>query len=183
MYSVEELKKDLKELLSDFRYNHSLLVADCAKNLAIYYNLDSDKAYITGLVHDISKEFDNDKNKYYVDKYNIDNKYLDELKPVLHSLVGAYYIKEKYDMDDEICNAVKYHTLGNINMTLFDKIILVSDKLGRENKDLELEKIAYENIDKALLVILKRQKDKLSKIGKEIHPDTKELLKNIENML
>lgn len=183
MYNVEDIKKDLKELLSDFRYNHSILVAQCAKDLASNYNLDSNKAYITGLVHDICREFDDDKNKYYVDKYNIDKKYLYELKPVLHSIVGSYYIKEKYDMDDEICNAVKYHTLGNINMTLFDKIILVSDKLGRQNKDIELEKIAYENIDKALLVVLNRQKEKLLNIGRELHPDTEELLKNIENML
>lgn len=183
MYNIDEIKKDMKELLSEFRYNHSILVAQCAKDLANNYNLDSNKAYITGLVHDMTKEFDDDKNKYYVNKYNIDEKFLDELKPVLHSIVGSYYIKEKYDMDDEICNAVRYHTLGNVNMSLFDKIILVSDKLGRENKDIELEKIAYENIDKALLIVLKRQEDKLLKLGKEIHPDTRELLKKIENMI
>ena len=90
VYNLEIIKKNLKELLSDYRYKHSLLVADCAKELAIRYNLDSNKAYITGLVHDIAKEFDESKNRYYVAKYNIDKIYLtDELKPVLHGLVGA----------------------------------------------------------------------------------------------
>lgn len=183
MYNIDDIKNDLKGLLSDFRYNHSLLVAESAKILALKYNLDSDKAYITGLVHDIAKEFDDNKNNYYVNKYNIDNIYLtDELKPVLHGLVGAHYIKEKYNMDDEICDAVRYHTLGHPNMTLFSKIILVADKLGRVNKDEELERIAFSNIDAALIIILKRQKDKLSKLNKKLHPDTEALLKKIENM-
>ncbi len=177
MYSVDIIKKDLKNLLDERRYNHSLLVADSCKSLASHYKLDQDKAYIAGLLHDICKCFSNEENKYYVDKYNIDSDYLsDNLKPVLHGIIGSYYVKEKYNMDDEICNSIKYHTLGNPNMTLFDKIVLVSDKIGRVNPDKYLIDLAYDNIDAAVIYILEKQKDKLESQGKNMHNDSIELL-------
>ena len=181
MYDIDTIKKDIKNHLSDYRYNHSILVADAAYSLADFYNLDCDKAYIAGLVHDISKEFSDEENNIYISKYNIDKKYLsDDLKPVLHGIIGACYIKEKYNMDDEICESVKYHTLGNINMSLFDKIILISDKIGRDNPDKELIRLAYKNIDSALVYIFEYQKNKLSKQGKSLDIDTIKLLESLK---
>ena len=181
MYNAETIKIDLKKILSEYRYNHSILVAESAYSLAKYYNLDYDKAYIAGLVHDIAKEFDEEKNNYYVEKYNIDKKYLSlELKPVLHGIVGAYYLKEIYNMDEEICNSVKYHTLGNPNMSLFDKIILVSDKIGRNNPDNNLIELAYKNIDDAILYIFDYQEKKLEKLGKKLDKDSIDLINKIK---
>lgn len=181
MYNIDEIKNNLKNTLDDRRYNHSLLVAESCKFLAKHYNLNEDKAYIAGLVHDICKCFSDDQNKYYVNKYNIDKIYLtSNLKPVLHGIIGAYYVKEKYNMDDEISNAIKYHTLGNPNMTLFDKIVLVSDKIGRTNPDQELINLAYKNIDDALIYIFKKQEKKLHAEGKIMHKDTIELLKKLK---
>lgn len=184
MYNIDEIKNYLKNTLNDKRYNHSLLVADSCKSLAHHYNIDEDKAYVAGLVHDICKCFSDEENEYYVNKYNIDKKYLtNDLKPVLHGIIGAYFVKEKYNMDDEICNAVKYHTLGNPNMTLFDKIILVSDKIGRTNPDEYLIKLAYKNIDEALIYILEKQERKLQNEGRNMHEDSIKLLKLIKSMI
>ena len=181
MYNIDDIKSNLKSSLDDRRYNHSLLVADSCKSLAKHYNLDEKKAYIAGLVHDICKCFSDEENSYYVDKYKIDKDYLDrDLKPVLHGIIGSYYVKEKYNMDDELSNAVKYHTLGNPNMTLFDKIVLVSDKIGRINPDKELIDLAYKNIDDALIYILEKQEKKLHSEGKNMHKDTIELLKKLK---
>lgn len=180
MYNVKYINDYVKKHLSLFRYNHSLLVAQAAKSLAQIYGLDESKAYITGLLHDIAKEFTDEENKYYIDKYNIDLEYTkDALKPVLHGIVGSYFVKEKFNMDDEVCNAIKYHTLGNKNMTLFDKIILVSDKIGRTNKDQELISLAHKDIDKALIYIFDKQEKKLKSMGKTLHSDTIELLNSI----
>ena len=62
MTNICEIKNYLKSTLSDFRYEHSLMVANEAKKLAMHYNLDLDKAYIAGLVHDIAKEFSDEEN-------------------------------------------------------------------------------------------------------------------------
>jgi predicted HD superfamily hydrolase involved in NAD metabolism len=181
MYDIEKIKDDVKKHMSEYRYNHSILVAQSACSLAKYYNLDYDKAYLAGIVHDIAKEFSDDENNYYIKKYKIDNKYLtDDLKPVLHGIVGSYYLKEKYNMDDEICNSVKFHTLGNPRMTMFDKIILVSDKIGRDNPDEELISLSYKNIDSAITYIFEKLEKKLKMSGKSLDKDSIEMLKNIK---
>ena len=39
MYSIEKIKTDLKDRVSEYRYEHSLMVADEAKKLAKKYKL------------------------------------------------------------------------------------------------------------------------------------------------
>ncbi len=184
MYDIETINNDVKNMLSEYRYEHSVMVAECAKELASIYNLDTDKAYITGLLHDIAKEFTDEENEYYINKYNIDKKYLTEdLKPVLHGIVGSYYVKEKYNMDDEVCNSIKYHSLGNIDMTLFNKIILISDKLGRNNRDDNLYEVAKKDIDKSLLLYFEWLKNRFESKGKKLQPDTLMMLQKLEKVI
>ena len=158
MYNIEKIKKDLKEILSEKRYSHSLRVSEIALDLAKKYNEDTNKAYIAGLVHDIAKEFTEEQNIYYITKYNLSKRYLKkECKNVLHGPVGAAYLKEKYDMEDEICNAVKVHTTASSNMTMLDKIIFVADKIEPNKNHLGVEeerKLAYTNIDKCIILCL-----------------------------
>lgn len=59
---TDEIKADLKKILSQKRYIHSLGVADEAERLARRYGANPDKAFLAGLVHDCAKEFPPDKN-------------------------------------------------------------------------------------------------------------------------
>ncbi len=185
MYSIEKIKTDLKDRVSEYRYEHSLMVADEAKKLAKKYNLDEDKAYVTGLVHDIAKEFTHEENAFWVKKYNLSKDLLLESNhKIIHADVGAVYVKEKYGFDDEICMAVRYHTIGNPNMSTFDKIIYIADKIGRKDKDefiMNLKKIAYEDIDKAVYVFLLHQKEKFDKKNKSLSNSTLELLNLLQD--
>lgn len=181
MYDIDNIKRYLKGNLSGFRYEHSIMVAECAFSLARHYNLDCDKAYITGLLHDISKEFSEEENNKYIEKYNIDSKYTSiDCKKIIHSYVGAYYAKELFNIDDEMMHAIMYHTIGNINMDDFAKIILIADKLGRKDIDNNLNDLAYTNLDSALKYIIVKQKNKLEIEGRVLHSDTKELLKYLD---
>lgn len=185
MYNIEKIKKDLKDSLSKYRYEHSLMVADEAKNLAKKYNLDEDKAYVAGLVHDIAKEFTYEENKFWVNKYNLSkNLLLEKNHKIIHADVGAVYVKEIYGFDDEICRSVCYHTIGNPNMSTFDKIIYIADKIGRKDKNefvLNLKKLAYEDIDKAVYVFLLHQKEKFNKENKSLSNSTLGLLNLLQN--
>jgi len=184
MYDLETINNDVKNMLSDYRYEHSVMVAKCAKRLASIYNLDANKAYIAGLLHDIAKEFTDEENDYYSKKYNVDEYYLtEEMKPVLHGIIGSYYVKEKYNMDEEVCNSIKYHSLGNIDMTLFEKIILISDKIGRSNADEHLVKLAETNIDEALIYYLEWLKNRFESKGKKLQPDTLLMLQKLKKVI
>ena len=51
-----DYKKVIKPLMSEHRYIHSVNVAKEAKFLAKKYGADEEKAYIAGMLHDITKE-------------------------------------------------------------------------------------------------------------------------------
>ena len=181
---IEKIKNDLKNSLSTYRYKHSILVAEEAKKLAKQYHIDEEKAYITGLLHDVAKELPEEENNIWITKYHLDKNLKDERnQKIKHADIGAVLAKERYHLDDDCCNAIKYHTIGNKNMNLLAKIIYIADKIGREEIPKELKpvkELAYKDIDKALLYCLEKQEKKLKNKNIDMHNDTKELLKKLK---
>ena len=180
MLSFVEIELDLKNKLSKYRYEHSVRVAEEARSLAEKYNINIQDAYLAGLLHDVAKEFSDDENLEWIMKYNLDKDLLDEVnKKICHAEVGAVVAKELYKVSDNIVQAIKYHTVGNINMNLLDKIIFVADKIesGKNYPGIDEERIlAYKNIDDALVLCLLNNKLKLSNEGRDIHKETEKLL-------
>ena len=177
---ITRIKNDLKNNLSDFRYEHCLLVADEAKKLAHHYHIDENNAYIAGLVHDIAKEFDDKENAYWIEKYHLSSDlYKPEFKKIIHANIGVVVAKELYSLDDDICNAVCYHTIGNVPMSLLDKIVFISDKIARKNRSPIIEQtasLAYQDIVKAMLFFIENEKSYLESRGESMHPTTLKLL-------
>lgn len=129
--SENEIFKWLKENLDEKRYNHSLGTAECAKKMAIEFNLNPEKAYIAGLLHDCAKCLSNEKLLEIIEK-NIPDVSQDEKASykTLHAPVSAYYAKELFGVSDaEILSSIRWHTIGQIEMTDFEKIIFLADKI------------------------------------------------------
>lgn len=197
---VEELLKridsDLKSTLSEKRYKHSLGVMKKAEELALIYGVDVNIAKLTGLAHDIGKEFSDEEMLKYAKENNIEVDSVEEVNVgLLHAKIGADICKKKYNFTEEMQNAIKYHTVGNENMDLLAKIIFVADKTeeGRnykkEEKNEQLQKVrelSKIDINEALLyeidssLIYTIQKHKL------VHTDSiltrNKLLKDGENV-
>ena len=139
--SVEELlnriNNDLKNTLSEKRYKHSLGVMKKAEELASIYGIDTNVAKLTGLAHDIGKEFSDEEMLKYAKENNIEVDNVEKVNVgLLHAKIGADICKKKYNFTLEMQNAIKYHTVGNENMDLLAKIIFVADKTeeGRNYK-------------------------------------------------
>lgn len=185
MEEISKIKEDLKNTLSEYRYNHSLRVAEEAQKLARCYNIDEQKAYLAGLVHDIAKEYSEEENKQIVEKYNLSNELLQkENKKNLHAEIGFIIAKEQYKLPDEICNAIKYHTFGDVNMSLLDIIIFVADKIepGKKYDGIEEErKLAYIDIKKSMIMCIENKIKKLTRENKYINPRTIEVLNYLKN--
>lgn len=181
---ISKIKKELKKGLTPYRYNHSLLVAKEAKNLAKRYHLDKKKAYLAGLLHDIAKELSEEENTYWIEKENLSKElYKNEYKNIKHADIGAEIAKEKYKIDNSIYHAIKYHTIGNKEMNLLAKIIYIADKTGRKNLPralTEIKKLSYQDIDQALVCCIEKQEKKLKQSGVTLHKDTEELLKELK---
>ena len=184
MYDIDIIKNDLKNNMSEYRYNHSLMVANEARELALRYGYDADKAYLAGLVHDIAKEFSYEDNLKYIEKYNLSKDLLkEENRNIMHADIGSVVVRDLYDLDDDMSKAILYHTIGNKDMNILAKIVFIADKIGRENNNVidKYKKAAYEDIDKAIIMYLEDGKDILANKGKVQHPDSIELLDYLKN--
>ena len=182
--NINKIDTYLKENLSKKRYEHSLLVAKEAKSLAKIYHVDEEKAYLAGLIHDIAKELSEDENNYWIKKGNLaDDLKKENYKKIRHADIGALIAKEKYNLDNDICNAIKYHTIGNKNMDTLAKIIYIADKIGRKEIPKELipiKDLAKKDLNAALMYFIEKQNKNL--ISKNItpHKNTEELLQTLK---
>lgn len=179
---MEDLRKAMKKVQDDDRYEHTLGVAYTAACMASLYNVDTRKALVAGLLHDCAKCIDSDKKLSLCKKYGIKVSDLEKRNPsLLHAKLGAKLAKEKYGEDDEdILNAIANHTTGRAGMSMLEKIIFIADYMepGRNKApDLhEVRKLAFSDIDKALVKILQDTLIYLEKKGEEIDPATKATL-------
>lgn len=147
--SIEQACKWLKENLNEKRYQHSLGTAECAKKLAHQYGLNEEKAYIAGLLHDCAKCFTDEKLLEIIDNYldDVDN---DERsnKKTLHAPGSFYVAKTVFGVTDlEMLSSIRWHTLGKLDMTDFEKIIFLADKIELRTRSEEYRKQITKNLD------------------------------------
>lgn len=142
-----EILNWLKNNLNEERYFHTLGTAECAKELANKFNLNSEKAYIAGLLHDCAKCFSNEKLLDIIHQHlNVEECEMLNYK-TLHAPVSAYIAEKEFQIDDkEILSAIRWHTLGKLDMTDFEKIVFLADKIEPNTRDKE-----YSDKIKALL--------------------------------
>ena len=146
---IKTIKKNLKKELSPFRYDHSIRVAKEAKKLAKHYQINENKAYLTGLIHDMAKELTEEENIEWIKKGKQSNDLQkEECKNIKHADIGAVIAKEEYNLDDDICNAIKYHTVGRVGMNDFEKIVFLSDKIEPKTRNAEFRNMILNELDK-----------------------------------
>ena len=129
--TIDEMRRTLQGRLKTSRFAHSIGVADTAVRLAKRFDVDTDKAYIAGLLHDCAREFENEQLPAEALKRDIEIGEVERSMPLLlHSYIGAAMVKEVYGVDDpEISQAIWRHTVGGKNMTALDKIIYFADMI------------------------------------------------------
>lgn len=178
-YSIEELKEFLKPLISEKRYNHSVMVMEEAKEyLKKYGNNDREfyeKTIRAALMHDMAKEMTQEEIKEYIKINSIDLDIDNPVnKPLIHGIIGADKCIKEYDFDEEMANSIRWHTTGSTNMSLMDKIVFLADKTGRENLLPTLKKVrekAFIDLDEAIYYYIeeniKRLKEKNATINQK----------------
>lgn len=149
------IKNLLKQNLNKDRYEHSVRVAETAHMLALRFNLDANKAYIAGLLHDCAKDIDIQRLLKNAEEIGIEINEVQREKPLkfLHAIVSADIAKQLYDIsDNDILQAIRLHHEGSVDMTSFDKVIALADMIepNRKFSDIdELRQILETSIDEA----------------------------------
>ena len=109
------------------RLEHILGVARLAKELANKFNIDGDKAYIAGLLHDYIKYEPINQMLEIINDQEIIDKFKNAPQ-IYHAYASSVVARKEFLIEDEeILNAIKYHVYGRLNMTLLEKILVVSD--------------------------------------------------------
>lgn len=186
--SEQELKKWLESNLSAERYSHSLGTAECAKKLAEKFGLNPEKAYVAGLLHDAAKCFSNEKLLEIIHAHlNVEESELQNYK-TLHAPVSAYIVEKDFGVTDkEILSAIRWHTLGKLDMTDFEKIVFLADKIEpntrEEDKTAEIVKYLDEEngLNKAILKCYKNTIKSLVKRDLKICYLTIEIYNKLED--
>ena len=134
----------LKGMLSKHRCTHSLNVAEEAVRLAKRYHADVEKAETAGLLHDIMKETEPNEQRSLIlryDKHNtFDSAPMLVSDKLLHGPAGAAYCRLVLRIkDEEILNAIFFHTTARPDMTLVEKIVYIADYTSRERNYKEVE--------------------------------------------
>ncbi len=160
---VFSLYSKMEEKLGHHRYIHSVGVAGTAVSLAMKYGVNVYKAQIAGILHDCAKCYEDEELVKLCLKKGIEiSEFEEEHGFLLHAKYGAYMAENKYGISDEdILNAIRWHTTGRENMSLLEKIVFISDYIEpTRNKAADLPQIRYEafngnDIDKVLLMIMR----------------------------
>lgn len=174
--NVEILTADIRARLSDYRFTHSLNVADAAKSLAEAYGGDPERAFLTGLMHDVLKEQSREDALAFFEAHGETLTRLELNAPKLwHAMSGALYLKEVYDFPDDMTSAVRYHTTGRENMSLLEKIIFIADFISADRDYPGVEEMrqrALMSLEYAMEEGLRFTINELSEKSAPIHPDT-----------
>lgn len=126
--SREQLLAKISKQLKPARFEHVQRVEQTAIKLAEHYGVDVEKASIAGLVHDYAKQRPDEDFIAAIKHYQLDPDLVNWNNAIWHGLVGAELIKAELGITDEdILNAVRYHTTGNRYMTELAQIIYMAD--------------------------------------------------------
>ncbi|MFS0655234.1 bis(5'-nucleosyl)-tetraphosphatase (symmetrical) YqeK [Bacillus sp. 179-C3.3 HS] len=172
----EEALNCVKEQLTEHRYTHTIGVMNTAMTLAERFGADVKKAEIAAIFHDYAKFRPKEEMKGIIQKERMNPQLLDYSPELWHAPVGAYLVKKEVGIDDEeVLNAIEFHTSGRPNMSLLEKVIYVADYIepGRHFPGVEeVRALAENHLDSALTQSLKNTIHFLMKKNQPVYPDT-----------
>ena len=154
----ETLVKKLTSNLSSKRMSHSIGVSNSAVELAVQYGAKPDKARVAGLLHDCARELSSNTLLQLAEGFGILVNDIELVSPfLLHAPVGACLVRVEFGVtDEEILQAIQYHTTGRPDMSLLDKVIFLADYI-EPNRSFpgvqHIRKLAFRDLDKAVLAV------------------------------
>ncbi|MDD9268732.1 bis(5'-nucleosyl)-tetraphosphatase (symmetrical) YqeK [Paenibacillus sp. GCM10023248] len=172
----EELIAAVKEQMPERRWLHTLGVMETSVILAKRFGGDPVKADLAAILHDYCKYWPVQEQAKIIRDNGLPPDLLDYDKELWHSHAGAFIAKTQFGIaDEEILDAIRYHTSGREQMTLLDKIVCLADYMepSREFPGVEsIRQAAESSLEKALVIGFDSTIRFLIEKGKRIYPLT-----------
>jgi len=159
---TEALRALAEKFLGEKRYAHTLAVARLARELALRHGADPQAAYQAGLLHDLMKERTVPELLQKIESSGIlidKEETPEQMNPgALHALAGFCFARDElFITDEDVLNAVRYHTTGRAGMSLLEKVVFAADKYAYDRTYAGVESyraMAFAGLDESLLAFL-----------------------------
>ena len=180
----EQYIEIIRSRLSDYRFHHSLCVAQEAKRLAQLHGANPDKAYTAGILHDIMKDTAPDAQLQILADYGVTLDEVEKQSPMLwHARSGEVFLRNILGVNDEdILSAVRYHTTGRAGMSRLEQVVFTADftSADRNYPDVSVIRgLADDSLIKAIRYGVEYTIRDLQNKGAVVHPDTLNLYDEI----
>lgn len=176
MNMEEQILLALREQVDTTRLEHIKGVVAMAEKLVKNHSPQQIiEARMAALFHDFARTWPENKLRQYItnQKLSLDQG-IEGYAQLLHGYVAADIARRDFNIEnEEILEAIRYHTTGKPGMCSLAKIIFLADMLEerRNFPGIEgLRDLAYKNIDAAMLACLSHVILYLIEEGKKIHP-------------
>lgn len=160
--------------LKPYRVPHVVGCEEEAVKLAERWGESPEDAAEAAILHDITKKLNQSEQLRLCREYGIMADAVEMREPkLLHSRTGACLAREQFGISRRVFDAIEWHTTGRVNMTLLEKIIYMADYI-EPTRDFEgvdeLRRLAYTDLDQAMILGLEMSLTELGQRGAELHP-------------
>lgn len=181
----EKIMYKLKKELDAQRYIHTLGVEETARQMALLFGEDAQKAALAGLLHDCAKCMTLTQMVKAAKGVPLDPVMKDS-KALMHAVAGMCVARNVYGVDDEeVLGAIRWHTTGHAGMTRLEKIIYLADMIEPSRKPYpgleEIRALCWKDLDLAMHTALSMSLEHVVSQGKTLHPDTLAALREYEH--
>ncbi|MBF8267962.1 MAG: hypothetical protein HW388_1470 [Dehalococcoidia bacterium] len=156
---------------------HIERVREKALELAKLHGVDTVKAEVAALAHDLARGMEEDELLRRARAYGLTLHPVEEVVTfLLHGPVGAEMLQRECGIeDDEVLEAVRWHTTFNRGMGPVAKVVFLADKLEPHKVQVYpllegVVSLAREDMDAALLTLLQEEIISMIRLGRLIHP-------------
>jgi predicted HD superfamily hydrolase involved in NAD metabolism len=155
---LDVLMQATREELPQSRWEHTLRVRETAVEMALAEGVDPHRAEVAAILHDFCKFWPDRQLMEWIRNRNLPPDLLEYNKELWHAPVGAEVARERFGVtDEEILNAIRYHTSGRPGMSKLEKIIFLADYIepGRRFPGVdEVRETACRDLERAVLMAM-----------------------------
>jgi predicted HD superfamily hydrolase involved in NAD metabolism len=185
MTDYSELEELIRRRTPESLYSHCVATARMARDLAAHHGLDSRKAWVAGLLHDIARPLDDGKLLEEADRRGVEVAETERTAPVLlHGKVGARIAETELGITDpQIVEAITVHTTGAPGMGEIARIVFVADYAEPTRQLAGAQKVRGllpERLDEAVLTVVRHKIDHVTRSGRAIDPRCVELRSELD---
>lgn len=189
-YGLYGVQADLRKLTDDQlravsfsmirtkRVPHVRGVEETAVLLAERWGEDVRLARRAAILHDCTKYWSLEEHLALCDQHNIPLTAMERgSAKLMHAKSGAAMAQYVFEEPEVVSRAIDCHTTGKAHMTVLDKILYVADYV-EPNRSFEgveaIRKLAWEDLDKAMLLGLETTMEELRAKGAQLDENTRQ---------